>query len=109
MAGPIVRLGTKWPSITSMWSRSAPASDASRTWSPRRSTRPDKIEGAILMAIEARKEAPWDKISLPRDAGRGGGGSVSGRARLAPGARCKFRDGLHPADEGHRLHDVSDL
>src|SRR5437867_2110979 len=109
MAGPIVRLGTKWPSITSMWSRSAPASDASRTWSPRRSKRADKIEGAILMAIEARKEASWNKISLPRDAGRGEGASFSGVTRLGSVERCKFGDDLHPADEGHRLHDVSDL
>src|SRR6058998_2753647 len=109
MAGPIVRLGTKWPSITSMWSRSAPASDASRTWSPRRSKRADKIEGAILMAIEARKEASWNKISLPRDAGRGEGVSFSGVTRLGSVERCKFGDDLHPADEGHRLHDVSDL
>src|SRR3989449_313150 len=100
---------SKWPSITSMWSRSAPASDASRTWSPRRSKRADKIEGAILMAIEARKEASWNKISLPRDAGRGEGVSFSGVTRLGSVERCKFGDDLHPADEGHRLHDVSDL
>src|SRR5207244_781428 len=87
-----------------MWSISAPASVASRTWSPRRSNRADKIEGAILMAIEARKEAAWNKISLP----------VTHAARegrlgfcLGPVERREFGDDLHPADEGHRLHYVS--
>src|SRR5437667_336179 len=79
IAGPIVRLGTKWPSITSMWSMSAPASAASRTWSPKRSNRADKIDGAILMAIGLRNERAWNKISLPQGLRRREGTRYSAR------------------------------
>src|SRR5690242_19102265 len=54
-AGPIVRFGTKWPSMTSICSRSAQASAASFTCSPRRSNRADRIEGAILIRIGVAK------------------------------------------------------
>src|SRR2546422_6508454 len=107
MAGPIVRLGTKWPSITSMWSMSAPASAASRTWSPKRSNRADKIDGAILMAIGLRNERAWNKISLPQGVRRREGTRYS--ARLGSMERREFGDDLHSANEGDRLHDVSDI
>ncbi len=47
--GPIVRLGTKWPSITSTWRRSASAatrSTSSASWAKSA----DRIDGAIFMA-----------------------------------------------------------
>src|SRR5262245_5221714 len=46
MAGPIERLGTKCPSITSTWMRSAPARSASAICSPRRAKSAARIEGA---------------------------------------------------------------
>ena len=46
-AGPIVRLGTKCPSITSMWIQSAPASSIARTSSPSLAKSADRIEGAM--------------------------------------------------------------
>src|SRR5207245_968622 len=107
MAGPIVRLGTKWPSITSMWSMSAPASAASRTWSPKRSNLADKIDGAILMAIGVRNERAWNKTSLPQGVRRREGTRYS--ARLGSMERREFGDDLHSANEGDRLHDVSDI
>src|SRR5262245_33793513 len=45
-AGPIERLGTKCPSMTSTWMRSAPARSASATCSPRRAKSAARIEGA---------------------------------------------------------------
>src|SRR2546426_5935708 len=45
-AGPIERLGTKCPSMTSTWMRSAPARSASVTCSPRRAKSAARIEGA---------------------------------------------------------------
>src|SRR5262249_48069930 len=53
MAGPIERLGTKCPSMTSTWMRSAPARSASATCSPRRAKLAARIEGA------SRTHSPW--------------------------------------------------
>src|ERR1700679_3780357 len=44
--GPIVRLGTKCPSIISTWMTLAPPSSAARTCSPRRAKSAERIEGA---------------------------------------------------------------
>src|ERR1700675_4142093 len=44
--GPMVRLGTKCPSIISTWITLAPPSLAARTCSPRRAKSADRIEGA---------------------------------------------------------------
>src|SRR5580692_11539720 len=49
--GPILMFGTKWPSMTSTWIRSAPARSASRTWSPRRAKSAARMEGANLMVM----------------------------------------------------------
>ena len=46
-AGPMVRLGTKWPSITSTWIQSAPASSTARTSSPSRAKSAERMEGAM--------------------------------------------------------------
>src|SRR4029079_13516292 len=47
-AGPMVRLGTKWPSMTSMWIQSAPASSIARTSSPSLAKSAERIEGAMI-------------------------------------------------------------
>src|SRR5882724_9668456 len=46
IAGPMERFGTKCPSITSTWIRSAPACSASATCWPRRAKSAARIEGA---------------------------------------------------------------
>ena len=43
--GPMVRLGTKCPSITSTWIQSAPAAETACTSSPRRAKSAAKIDG----------------------------------------------------------------
>ena len=48
---PKVMLGTKWPSITSRWSISAPASSMARLSSPRREKSQERREGDILMGF----------------------------------------------------------
>src|SRR4030095_9299699 len=45
---PMVRFGTKWPSMTSTCSQSAPASSTLRTSSARRTKSADRSEGAIF-------------------------------------------------------------
>src|SRR5688500_16278794 len=50
-AGPMVRFGTKCPSITSTWIQSAPAASAARTSSPSRLKSAESTEGAIFRVI----------------------------------------------------------
>ena len=45
---PMVRLGTKWPSMTSMCTKPAPAASIMATSSPRRMKSADRREGAIF-------------------------------------------------------------
>ena len=45
--GPMVRLGTKWPSMTSTWIQSAPASSTARTSSPSRPKSAARIDAAM--------------------------------------------------------------
>src|SRR5580704_14135579 len=45
--GPTVMLGTKWPSMTSTCSQSAPAAWIASASSPRRAKSADNMEGAI--------------------------------------------------------------
>src|SRR5580658_682657 len=45
--GPIVRLGTKCPSMTSRWSQSAPAAFMRAHSSARRAKSPERSEGAM--------------------------------------------------------------
>src|SRR5262245_61963233 len=49
-AGPIVMLGTKWPSITSTCTQSQPAASMARTSSPSRAKSAERMEGAIRMS-----------------------------------------------------------
>jgi hypothetical protein len=48
MSGPRVMFGTKWPSMTSMCSQSAPAAWTARTSSPSRAKSAARIEGAMI-------------------------------------------------------------
>jgi hypothetical protein len=52
--GPIVRFGTKRPSITSTWIQSAPAASAARTSSPSREKSADRIDGATMIGRAMR-------------------------------------------------------
>src|SRR5882757_4609786 len=54
IGAPIERLGTKCPSITSTWIRSAPARSASATCSPRRAKSAARIDGAIFTMSSSR-------------------------------------------------------
>src|SRR5947209_13371157 len=47
----MLMFGTKWPSITSTWMRSAPAFSASATCAPSRAKSADRIDGASLIAL----------------------------------------------------------
>src|SRR5229473_8628497 len=49
--GPIVRFGTKCPSIISTWTTLPPPSPAARTCSPRRAKSAERIEGASSINV----------------------------------------------------------
>src|SRR5215471_20949453 len=92
-AGPIVRLGTKWPSMTSRWMAPAPPFSTERTASSRRAKLAERMEGqsmnsdgglAMILRLAANGQA--DGIPLPqREARRRvllnhrAAGSVAGR------------------------------
>ena len=50
MSGPMVMLGTKWPSMTSTWIQSQPAASMARTSSPSRAKSAERIDGAMMMS-----------------------------------------------------------
>ena len=50
--GPIVMLGTKWPSMTSTWIRRAPASITVAISSPRRPKSADRIDGVTQALVQ---------------------------------------------------------
>src|SRR5436309_4221955 len=77
--GPNVRFGTKWPSMTSRWIRSAPAFSTRRT----ALTRFDRSASRMLAATRARPAA----ISRLRSscAGRGDGLALAAKSRRALG------------------------
>src|SRR5687767_7921745 len=49
--GPMVRFGTKRPSMTSMWRRSAPPASTRAMSSASAAKSADRIDGAIFMAL----------------------------------------------------------
>ena len=77
-SGPKVRLGTKWPSITSHWMRSTPAFSSSRHSSPSRAKSAGSTDGTICTG--AISVSPPGR-GRDADATRGGGQSGSPRAR----------------------------
>ena len=52
---PMLRFGTKCPSITSTWTRSAPARSISFTCSPSRAKSAARMDGAIIMSPQVSK------------------------------------------------------
>ena len=61
----MLRLGTKWPSITSTWMRSAPAASTSRTSSPSREKSAERMDGAIMGG--SRFRGSESQVVLRRD------------------------------------------
>src|SRR5262245_53628045 len=51
IAGPILKLGTKWPSMTSTWMRLAPAASTAATSSPSRLKSAARMEGAMWIMV----------------------------------------------------------
>src|SRR5687768_7565038 len=47
----MVMLGTKWPSMTSTWTQSAPAASMARTSSPRRAKSDARMDGAMMTGL----------------------------------------------------------
>src|SRR5262249_50364545 len=72
--GPMVMFGTKWPSITSTWTRVAPPSATACTLSARCAKSADKMEGASSTKMNVSSESyknsttlnscSWPEISL---------------------------------------------
>src|SRR6266403_342779 len=84
-AGPIERLGTKCPSMTSTWMRSAPARSASVTCSPRRAKSAARIEGASrTRSLRSGTGFLEDVHELVVPAGDLGDGLLSGRLFAPP-------------------------
>src|SRR6266478_10088137 len=85
-AGPIERLGTKCPSMTSTWMRSAPACSAAATCSPRRAKSPARIEGASrTRSLQSGGTGLLEDVhELPISAGDLGDGLLSGRLFAPP-------------------------
>src|SRR4051812_9891229 len=90
IGAPKVRLGTKWPSMTSIWIQSAPASSAARTSSPSRAKSADRIEAPMRTG----------RITASDDLrhGAGGVGHAVGEAPL-------IVIPAHDPDEG-AIHDL---
>src|ERR1700690_3552769 len=60
--GPMVRLGTKCPSMTSTWMTLAPPAVARSTWSARWAKSAESIEGASSIKIgPAKPERTWSQ------------------------------------------------
>src|SRR5579863_9651096 len=74
--GPIVMLGTKWPSITSTCSQSAPAASTAFASSARRAKSAERIDGAMMgagmggvsAAVPTRASLPARLLLQPRTA-----------------------------------------
>jgi hypothetical protein len=49
-SAPMVMLGTKWPSMTSIWIQSAPALSTARTSSPSLAKSAERIDGAMMIS-----------------------------------------------------------
>src|SRR5260370_10858750 len=58
-SGPIVRFGTKWPSITSQWITVPPPSSAALASSASRAKFADSIEGASSMVMGSGPLLPF--------------------------------------------------
>src|SRR5689334_5840948 len=105
--GPRVRLGTKWPSMTSTWSWSAPAASTRAIASPSAAKSADRMLGAILMvrpypkAVGPAKDPGRSGLRVARQPDRGEAvGAVDvGQAADDPGSVRRHREvcrGIHP-------------
>jgi len=87
--GPIVRLGTKCPSIMSTWTTLAPPSPAARTCSPRREKSAERIDGASSIKRSLLKlflsKPGLSQEKLP--------GQILTRGKAFPGARLRVANG----------------
>ena len=82
-AGPIVMFGTKWPSMTSTWIQSAPASAMARTSSPSLAKSADRIEGAMTTEVMAQNLRFVGRFGV-EDAAREHVGRVDGHEIVDP-------------------------
>src|SRR5262245_49205268 len=93
--GPMVRLGTKWPSITSTWCQSAPAASIPASSSARRAKSAESSDGAMrrgwsFLGMTVRATcSPFSTCGM-------GGDSMLG-ARPSPGAARAGRSLALPA------------
>ena len=101
-AGPIVMLGTKWPSITSTWIQSAPAASIARTSSPNLAKSALRIDGAMRTGCCMRV-----RLSGAHESGNEEAVAAALRferagqdADPALGARARCRRGARPAAPG---------
>src|SRR5205823_7214954 len=69
--GPMVMLGTKWPSITSTCSSVPPPCSAACASSARRAKSADKIEGASSITGSSKKTKGLEKIVTESGDGHG--------------------------------------
>ena len=84
-SGPMVILGTKWPSITSTWIQSAPAASTARTSSPSFAKSAARIDGAMTSGrgIGApSRRSPNTPVRSGNAQRRGCAGQSLGRQRL---------------------------
>src|SRR5436305_5439598 len=83
----MVRLGTKWLSMTSKWIQSAPEARTRVTSSPRRAKSAERIDGAIRYMTRAFRELcfPCFRASARRHQGRAGSASLAALTLRAVG------------------------
>src|SRR5438874_9121740 len=84
----MVRLGTKWLSMTSKWIQSAPAARTRVTSSPRRAKSAERIDGAIRYMTRAFRELCFRAsvlASARRQQGRAGSASLGEQTLRAVG------------------------
>src|SRR4051795_4724955 len=93
--GPIVRFGTKWPSITSTCSRSASGATASMA-SARAAKSADRIDGAIRTTLRtlSRRAEPQDEHAVGSDRLREQAGAPAGPIPRRTGGLQRFPFGM---------------
>src|SRR5438270_14095210 len=64
--GPMVILGTKWPSMTSTWRTAPPPSMAAWTWSARWAKSAERIDGATWIKAFSEGEIPGNSNTRER-------------------------------------------
>mmetsp|Transcript_5214 Transcript_5214/g.13762 ORF Transcript_5214/g.13762 Transcript_5214/m.13762 type:complete len:290 (+) Transcript_5214:342-1211(+) len=90
-SGPMVMLGTKRPSIASMWTQSAPALRASPTSSPKREKSAERMEGEIFTDFSPERSAAtrgFSALHATARCDRAAAGLPARRARTPPATRA---------------------